>query len=155
VSYSGSSYGNPVAVIGGGGGGYGYGAVAAPTTSTPVSCGQLFYTATVFESTPAGSQVLRLNGTGSAGCSLRWSIVDNPLGRFTIDPASGVISVAGALIRRYVRSAMEIRVRGTDCVGSVSIVNISILSIKRTMEFYFFEYFFEYLFIYYFFLFIN
>ena len=89
-----------------------------------ISCGQLFYTATVFESTPPGTAVLQLNGTGTGGCPLKWSIEDNSLGRFNINPNSGIITIGGPLIRKFTRSAMEIRVRGTDCNSDVGLIHL-------------------------------
>ena len=78
------------------------------------SCGQQFYTTTVFESTQPGTPILRLNGTSPYGAPLYCKIIDNPLGRFRIDPATNTLTVAGTLTRKFMRSAMEIRVRCSD-----------------------------------------
>ncbi|GAU91169.1 hypothetical protein RvY_03478-2 [Ramazzottius varieornatus] len=77
------------------------------------TCQQNLYTATVLEGTAVGTFVQRVNATSPTGSSIVWSIPDNPLGRFTINPQTGDISTAQTLGRRP-RAALEFRVRGTD-----------------------------------------
>lgn len=75
------------------------------------TCQQNLYTATVLEGTAVGTFVQRVNATSPTGSSIVWSIPDNPLGRFTINPQTGDISTAQTLGRRP-RAALEFRVRG-------------------------------------------
>lgn len=77
------------------------------------TCQQNLYTATVTEGTSVGTFVLRVGATSPTGSSIVWSIPDNSLGRFTINPTTGDVSVAQTLSRRW-RAALEFQVRGTD-----------------------------------------
>ncbi|XP_055343335.1 mucin-2-like [Paramacrobiotus metropolitanus] len=104
-------------------------------SSTP-TCGQSLYTGIVNENSPPGTFVVQATATSTTGQQLVWSIQDTTFQRFSINPATGAVSVAGSLARMSMqRSALEFRIRATDPITQLyceSTVRINVLPTSGT-----------------------
>ncbi|XP_055337786.1 protocadherin Fat 1-like [Paramacrobiotus metropolitanus] len=92
----------------------------------PPSCSQPLYTGIVSENAPIGTFVVRAIATGDR---IQWSISDTAFERFSVNPTTGEVSVAGSLKRRT-RAAMEFKLRATDAFGlwCDAVVRINVVS---------------------------
>lgn len=70
----------------------------------------------VDENLPEGTVVGTLSATDTAGDTLSYALVDDAEGRFTVDPASGVVRAAGALNFEEA-SSYQLLVKVTDAAG--------------------------------------
>lgn len=83
-------------------------------SGTP-TCGQPLYTGVVNENSAPGTFILTAAASSASGSPLTWSIQDTTLQRFSINPSTGAVTVAGSLARAALqRSALEFRIRATD-----------------------------------------
>ncbi|GAU96736.1 hypothetical protein RvY_08137 [Ramazzottius varieornatus] len=83
-------------------------------SGTP-TCGQPLYTGVVNENSAPGTFILTAAASSASGSPLTWSIQDTTLQRFSINPSTGAVTVAGSLARAArQRSALEFRIRATD-----------------------------------------
>jgi hypothetical protein len=93
--------------------------------SQPVVCGQPLYTAAVSETAQPGTFVATAAASDFNGVPLTWSIPDTTLTKFSINPTTGVVSVANQLSRSFsggfLRSALEFRVRATETTNSQNV----------------------------------
>ncbi|XP_055343371.1 protocadherin Fat 2-like [Paramacrobiotus metropolitanus] len=79
------------------------------------TCGQSLYTGITYEQAPPGTFIVKATATSPVGNQMTWSIQDTTFGRFSINPVTGDVSVAGSLARTAMqRSALEFRIRATD-----------------------------------------
>lgn len=110
----------------------GYPAVANPSSQAnsmgtngtlsrpPPVCSQPLYTGIVSENAPVGTFIVRAIADGDR---IQWTISDTAFERFSVNPITGEVSVAGTLKRRT-RAAMEFKLRATDAFGLVSLYSL-------------------------------
>jgi hypothetical protein len=65
-----------------------------------------------------GTFILRVAAVDPSNNTLQYSIQDSAFQRFSINAATGDVSVTNTLQRKYTRSAVEFRVRATQTGGS-------------------------------------